>query len=170
MKRDFRGDVGSLQIQTPKGMVDVLPNSAHSAYVKVEGTVTIRGIALNASCGFEIKNGEILSHYESGPNSAFRFKANRHGQFMVEAPDGATRELMEIMRGAVKTAFETEPGRFAEAGLIYASNTIFRLDQDIAKAEKALRDLIQLRTAALTEEQEMERLVELHATRPAPTL
>lgn len=164
MKRKFRENVEPLQIQTPKGVVEVLPTSNKTAYVKVQGTVTIRGIDLDASCGFTIEDGDILSHYER--SNSFSFKANRSGQMMVEAPAGATKELLEIMRAAVQTACETEPARFAEAGLIYASNNLFRVEEDIEKAEKALRDLVEQRNFLLAQEEEMERLVEVHASKP----
>ena len=168
MKREFRSSVAPVEVQTPKGRVEVLPTSEKTAYVTVKGTVTIRGIAMEASCGFVMEGGVIQSHYEL-PKSNMSFKAKRWGEMFSEAPPAATKELLEIMRDAVRVACETEPGRFAEAGLIHASNDLYRVEEDIRKAEATLRTLVEQRNALLEAESRMERLVELHAGKPGMT-
>lgn len=142
MTREFRNTVEPLLIQTAKGRVKVTPIAADEAYVRVENDdgVVIRGIPVTGSEHFVMTKDGITGRSEM-PSSRFMFKGMRTDRVYEEAPAGTSRELLEVMRGAVETAALENARAFAIAGTIAASNNMLRVEESIAKKTQELQAL-----------------------------
>ncbi|CAH1691161.1 conserved hypothetical protein [Hyphomicrobiales bacterium] len=157
MPREFRNTVEPLLIQTAKGRVKVTPIASNEAYVRVENDdgVVIRGIPVTGSEHFVMTKDGITGRNEM-PNSRFTFKGMRSDRVYEEAPAGTSRELLEVMRGAVETAALENARTFAEAGTIAASNNLLRVEENIAKKREELQALFDERAKLAEIEAEAE--------------
>ena len=172
MPREFRNTVEPLLIQTPKGRVKVTPIARDEAYVRVEGDdgVVIRGIPVTGSEHF-VMSGKGITGRTELPTSRFSFKGMRSDRQYEEAPSGTSRELLQIMRGAVETAALEHARAFAEAGTIAASNNLLRIEENIAKKREELQALYDERAKLSEIEAEAEEALaqfEPHGPRLGP--